>query len=245
MPEGGVGHYVGAGQIARSDHAECDAQVAGIVAYHEAKGYKRGGAYNEHACQHGGRWLHYLGPNQATGNTWANLNLHAVCAVIGDGDIPTPALLTAMRAAWDEAGAGQWITPHSHWFNTSCCGDPLRGWIAAGAPASARTPRIVEVPRMFIAVTRTIFGVAIAALLGPTGKVRDFPGVEGVYGIPQSAIDWKEGPGRDAVPYVFVEWGDYAALTAAVASQPSTTITPDQVEAIVVATLNKTKLGVG
>lgn len=140
MPEGGVGHYVGAGQIARADHAECDAQVAGIVAYHENHGYRVGGAYNEHACQHGGRWLHYLGPNQASGDTWANLNLHAVCAVIGDGDSPSDALKAAMRAAWDEAGGGQWITPHSHWFNTSCCGDPLRAWIAAGAlPPSAPT----------------------------------------------------------------------------------------------------------
>jgi hypothetical protein len=136
MVEGAVIHYVGSGQIARANHAECDTQVAGIVAYHERNGYRTGGAYNVHRCQHGGRWLHYLGPNQATGDTWANLHLHAICAVIGDADIPTTILLAALAEEIDMVpGARQSVTPHSNWFNTSCCGDPLRTWIAAGAQA--------------------------------------------------------------------------------------------------------------
>ena len=149
MVEGAVIHYVGSGQIARANHAECDTQVAGIVAYHERNGYRQGGAYNVHRCQHGGRWLHYLGPNQATGDTWANLHLHAICAVIGDGDEPSPILLASLAEEIDMIpGARQSVTPHSNWFNTSCCGDPLRAWIAAGALAPFSTPPEPEVPDM-------------------------------------------------------------------------------------------------
>jgi len=206
MVAGGVVHYVGSGQIARADHAECDAQVAGIVAYHERNGYKTGGAYNVHRCQHGGRWLHYLGPNQASGDTWANLNLHAICAVIGDGDEPSAALLTGIAEELDMVpGARQDVSPHSRWFNTSCCGDPLRAWVAAGAFAPDAIPTTGRIYDMFIAVGRTVFGVALGFLVTGGRVLRTFGGAEGLYGIPQTVIDWKSGDGRDAVPLVFVD----------------------------------------
>lgn len=160
MVAGSVIHYVGAGQIAKADHAECDAQVAGIVAYHERNGYRTGGAYNVHRCIHGGRWLHYLGPNQASGDDWANQNLHAICAVIGDGDDLTPALLEGL---YEEttlvAGGRNQITPHSEWFNTSCCGDLLRIWIAAGAQAPGTIPERPD--RMNPALFQTPEGVFV------------------------------------------------------------------------------------
>lgn len=208
MPEGGVGHYVGGGQIARADHAECDAQVAGIVAYHERNGYRRGGAYNEHVCIHGGRWLHYLGPNQASGNTWANLNLHAVCALIGSDDTPTPALLTAMRAAWDEAGGGAWITPHSYWFNTSCCGDPLRDWIAAGAPAPAG-PQPGPSRRRHNGMTVlwiNFNGVKAYLVGGDLTIIHGFTGAPGAFGIPQDAIDYVNATNCGMVQMTGEEW---------------------------------------
>jgi len=209
MPEGGVGHYVGAGQIARADHAECDAQVAGIVAYHERNGYRRGGAYNEHVCQHGGRWLHYTGPNQATGNTWANLNLHAVCAVIGSDDVPTPALLTAMRAAWDEAGGGGWITPHSYWFQTACCGDPLRAWIAAGAPApGGPAPGPTHRRHNGMTILWINFNSAVYAYLvaGDLTIIKGFDGPTGAYGFPQSALNFAQATNCGMVQMNGAEW---------------------------------------
>jgi len=133
---GSVFHY--AVVEPRDSHAECAEQVAGIIAYHERIGYKRGGAYNGHFCWHGESFISYLGWNQATGDTWANLNLHAWCYV---GTVDTPLTDVAAQAAYDltlvEPSGRDQIYPHSHFFNTSCCGDPLRAWIAAGALAPA------------------------------------------------------------------------------------------------------------
>lgn len=242
MPEGGVAHYVGSGQIARADHAECDAQVAGIVAYHERNGYKAGGAYNEHVCQHGGRWLHYLGPNQASGQTWANLNLHAVCAVIGDGDTPTLELLAAMRAAWDDAAAGQWVTPHSYWFNTSCCGDPLREWIAAGAVPPTPAPTL-EDEDMGILVADSTGAWWVVHASGWKYRVftQDVP-LLAISGLIQNQAphDWSSL----ALGDVLTRFKDVMTPAVVIGGQPGG-ITVAQVEAIVVGTLNRTTLGVG
>lgn len=116
------------------DHARCAIQVQRVITMHENMGYRVGGAYNGHFCQHGAYWISYLGPNQATGNTWANLNLHAWCYLATVG---TPVTKEAADAAYaltlvEPTGRDQ-IYPHSAFFATSCCGDPLREWIANGA----------------------------------------------------------------------------------------------------------------
>ena len=189
-----------------ADHARCEAQAAGVVAMHERMGYRQGGAYNGHFCQHGGRWISYLGPNQATGNTWANLNLHAWCYLATVG---TPVTREAQQAAYDltlvEPSGRDQIYPHSAFFATSCCGDPLREWIAAGALPPGGAPSTQEIHDMFIAVGKTVFGVPLAFLVSGGRVLRTFDGPEGAYGIPQSALDWRGQPGRDAVPYVLVD----------------------------------------
>lgn len=118
------------------NHELCSAQVAGLISFHENHGYKTGGAYNGHFCQHGGIWVSYWGPNQATGDTWANLNLNAWCWLGAPGYEPTPA---AYQAAYDltvsDPHGRDQIYPHSAFVATACCGDPLRDWIAAGALA--------------------------------------------------------------------------------------------------------------
>lgn len=58
---------------------------------------------------------------------------------------------------------------------------------------------------MHIVVGRTVFGVSLAFLASGGRVLKTFDGAEGAYGIPQSALDWKAGAGRDAVPYVFVD----------------------------------------
>ena len=116
------------------DHARCFEHRNRIIAMHESMGYRAGGAYNGHFCHHGEWWLSYTGPNAATGNTWANLNLHAWCYLATVGTPVTPA---AQQAAYEltlfEPTGRDQIYPHSAFFATSCCGDPLRDWIAAGA----------------------------------------------------------------------------------------------------------------
>lgn len=131
------------------DHARCEAQVAGIIAMHERMGYRRGGAYNGHFCIHGQSWVSYTGPNQATGDTWANLNLHAWCYL---GTVGTPVTAPAQQAAYDltllEPSGRDQIYPHSAFFPTSCCGDPLRDWIAGGAAPPAVSAPAEEVMDM-------------------------------------------------------------------------------------------------
>lgn len=137
---GTVFHYAVVAPMA--DHADCDAQVAGIVAYHERIGYKKGGAYNGHFCQHGGKWISYYGPNQATGDTWANLNLTAWCWLGSPDFTPSdPALQAAYDLTLVEPTGRDLIYPHSVFVQTACCGDPLRAWITAGAlPPSSPAP---------------------------------------------------------------------------------------------------------
>lgn len=132
---GTVFHY--AVVAARADHAECDAQRLGIIAYHERNGYKRGGAYNGHFCIHGGWWLAYTGPNQATGDTWANLNLEAWCYL---GTVDTPFTAEAQATAYELTLRNpRNVYSHHQFFNTACAG-PVRPWIAAGAPAPSSPP---------------------------------------------------------------------------------------------------------
>lgn len=133
------------------DHADCEAQKDRIIAMHERMGYRRGGAYNGHFCIHGQYWISYLGPNQATGNTWANMNLHAWCYL---GTVDTPVTPEAAQAAYDltlvEPTGRDQIYPHSAFFATACCGDPLREWINNGALPPNSDIKEEEVANMYI-----------------------------------------------------------------------------------------------
>jgi hypothetical protein len=135
------------------DHAQCEAQKDGIIAMHERMGYRKGGAYNGHFCIHGQYWISYLGPNQATGNNWANLNLHAWCYL---ATVDTPVTPAAAQAAYDltlvEPTGRDQIYPHSAFFATSCCGDPLREWINNGAlpPESENNQEDEKVANLYI-----------------------------------------------------------------------------------------------
>lgn len=62
-----------------------------------------------------------------------------------------------------------------------------------------------EMDDMVIAVGKTVFGVSLAFLASGGRVLKSFNGPEGAYGIPQDALDWKAGAGRDAVPYVYVD----------------------------------------
>jgi len=97
------------------------------------------------------------------------------------------------------------------------------------------SPTAQGVHDMVVAVGKTVYGAAIAFLLSGGRVLRPFTGPEGAYGIPTDALDWKAQPGRDAVPYVFV---DPETVTVLLAPWPSTTppepgsLTPEQHAAI-------------
>ena len=83
---------------------------------------------------------------------------------------------------------------HTDWW-------PREDWdqMVSGAPAKK------DMNDMVIAVGKTVFGVSVAFLTSGGRVLKTFDGAEGGYGIPQSALDWKAGAGRDAVPFVFVD----------------------------------------
>ena len=129
---------------ARSDHAQCDADWAGVIAQHAGQGYKPSPAYNWGACQHG---IRFEGRgwgirSAANGTAEANRDYWAIVALIAPGDAPSPELLDALAALIDEAPdlESRTVRPHSDFYATACCGDELRAWIASGAESPAAPP---------------------------------------------------------------------------------------------------------
>lgn len=188
------------------DHSRCHDQALGVIAMHERMGYRRGGAYNGHFCQHGGRWVSYLGPNQATGDTWANLNLHAWCYLATVGTPVTPA---AAQAAYDltlvEPTGRDQIYPHSAFYATSCCGDPLRDWIAAGALPPA--VRIKARRHNGMTIMWIDFQGIKAYLVGSDLTIiKGFDGPPGAYGFPQDALDFANQTSCGLVKMTGADW---------------------------------------
>lgn len=76
------------------------------------------------------------------------------------------------------------------------------------------SPEKKDMNDMVICVGKTVFGVSLAFLTSGGRVLKTFDGPEGAYGIPQSALDWKAGAGRDAVPVVFVDPEQVGVLAA-------------------------------
>lgn len=247
--EGSVIHHVGAGKIGRDDHAECAAQVEGIRQYHKSHGY-RDIAYCWLACQHGGRFEgRGWGPNAATGNTWANQNLNAICALIGD-EAPTDLLLQALYDLTVDAPNGRKsITSHSDWYPTSCCGDHLRAWVAVGAlPPGGQVPSgggttpsetVLEADMIYVANGRAL------AMQGPI-IVGDWSGDLNQFGIPKGAQEFS----ANQIPIRFVHelvlaklvLADEAAIIVPTGGSGGG-LTEAQVRNVVRSELNATRLG--
>ena len=92
---------------------------------------------------------------------------------------------------------------HTDWW-------PREDWdqMVSGSPATK------DMDDMVIAVGKTVFGVPLAFLTSGGRVLKTFDGAEGAYGIPQSALDWKAGAGRDAVPFIFVDPEQVGVLAA-------------------------------
>jgi peptidoglycan hydrolase-like protein with peptidoglycan-binding domain len=131
-------HYT-AGQRAATRAAGV-AQVRGIQAFH--MGPQRGWAdigysflVDDEGNIYEGRGWGVAGGHTANWNSKS----HAVCAILNDGQQPTPAMLAALRFVHDEHdqkyGKG-FHRSHRDVNPTSCPGDILHGWMQAGMPVA-------------------------------------------------------------------------------------------------------------
>ncbi|GAA2618685.1 peptidoglycan-binding domain-containing protein [Actinomadura fulvescens] len=143
---GGVAvHYEGGGRLTGKPHSTCAPRVRSIESFHvNGRGWQ-GIAYNLLVCEHGyvfeGRGLGRR--SAAQGSNTGNQNYYAVCALIGDKDPASGALLNGIRDAIDylrSKGAGRAIKPHRAFVSTSCPGSALNGWVSKGAPRPGGKP---------------------------------------------------------------------------------------------------------
>lgn len=136
---GGVAiHHVGKGLVARSDHADCAAQVRGIQSYHMGKDWADI-AYTYLVCVHDyifvGRGKNVR--TAANGSNSGNQNWYAVCGLVGDEDTLGEKLIDAYKSAIVDlrtsGGAGRGITGHRDHVSTTCPGDELYQMVNDGA----------------------------------------------------------------------------------------------------------------
>ena len=139
---GCIGHWEVAAP--RLDHADCQAQVDGVRAYHLSIGYNDV-AYNFLFCDHGGvfagrGWDRVSAANGAVPGDWANQGYYAFCWLGGPGYVPTRQAYQAFDALVAEArrrGAGPEVHPHWWVVPTQCCGPDLGAHIEQGLVGGA------------------------------------------------------------------------------------------------------------
>jgi hypothetical protein len=140
--EGMFTHYTAGPRAAT--RAAGVAQVRGIQAFH--MGPQRGWAdigysflVDDEGNIYEGRGWGVAGGHTANWNSRS----HAVCAILGDGQQPTPQMLAALRFVHDEHdrryGKG-FHRSHRDVNPTSCPGDILHGWMQAGMPVAGGPP---------------------------------------------------------------------------------------------------------
>lgn len=145
-PEGVTAHYGGDSPwrsgVGAADHARCPSIVRSWHDYHLSKGWS-GLAYSAVVCPHGiiyqGRWIDRR--TAANGTNAGNQRSYAVCYLAGDADEVTPEAKRAFHIAAALLRSHlRWR--HQDWKSTSCPGQPIMRWSAAGwpLPAGPTTP---------------------------------------------------------------------------------------------------------
>lgn len=157
-------HYEAAEEA--DNHALCDDKVRGIQSYHMLTRRWADIAYNYIVCGHGylyeGRSWSYRGA--ANGNLEANIAYPSVC-LLADDDPDEAEFTAAAQYAFrwlywrcrekfgDDAAE---FRPHSDFRATSCPGNEVRRWLAAGGH---RTP-IVVVRKHVVAAGESLWSIA-------------------------------------------------------------------------------------
>ena len=139
--EGMFTHYTAGPRAAT--RAAGVAQVRGIQAFHQnSRGWADIGysfLVDDEGNVYEGRGWGVAGGHT---NGW-NSKSHAVCAILNDGQQPTPQMLAALRFVHDEHdrkyGKG-FHRSHRDVNPTSCPGDILHRWMQAGMPVDGATP---------------------------------------------------------------------------------------------------------
>jgi hypothetical protein len=176
--EGMFTHYTGGPRAA--NRAAGVAQVKGIQRFHmDTRGWADIGysflVDDEGNIYEGRGW------GVAGGHTegW-NSRSHAVCAILNDGQQPTPQMLAALRFVHDEHdrryGNG-FHRSHRDVNSTSCPGNILHGWMQAGMPVAggAPTPPPPATPAVTpeqAAAFRRLVAAILDRDLGPVGTLR-------------------------------------------------------------------------
>jgi hypothetical protein len=150
-PEGTTLHWEGP-KMGSRPHAQCAALVRSIQAFH--MGPQRGWsdiAYSLLVCEHGyvfvgrGRGI----GSAANGTTDANRRRYAICALVGQGDPITPALIQGIKDAhalcvsW---GAKNAMNGHRDWIATTCPGQWLYEQVRKGAFLKVGVTRVIAKP---------------------------------------------------------------------------------------------------
>lgn len=132
-------HYVGAGNVARSDHGSCAAQVRGIQNHHMDTNGWSDIAYSHLVCQHD---YIFVGRGNrvrtaANGTSSGNQNWYAVCALVGSADSLSSGLINAIKSAISSlrsgGGAANGINGHRDHLATSCPGELLYAKVRDGS----------------------------------------------------------------------------------------------------------------
>ncbi|MCT2584473.1 peptidoglycan recognition protein family protein [Actinophytocola gossypii] len=161
-------HYVGAGNVARPNHADCAAQVRGIQNYHMDTNGWSDIAYTHMVCQHDYIFV-ARGPHvrtAANGTTSGNQNWYAVCALVGAADSLTEGLTTAIKSAISSLRSGgnaaDPINGHRDHLATSCPGDPLYAKVQDGSLNPDGTPGPPPWPGVYFTYPPTFHHPAVA-----------------------------------------------------------------------------------
>lgn len=123
---------------ATTDHARCATILRAWQAFHvEGRGWADL-AYSSAVCPHGHRY-EGRGPDRRSAANGTNAGNTRSCATVYIAGGDDPVTDGAKRAFHDEAQrfgvALRWN--HADWKATSCAGDPIRAWQAAGFPLPA------------------------------------------------------------------------------------------------------------
>lgn len=203
-PKGVAIHWEGP-KIGSREHSACPDLVRSIQDFHQRVRGWSDVAYNFMVCEHGyvfeGRGA-YRG-SAANGSTQANLDYHAICALVGQGD-PIPDLLLQgikeARQVCIDAGVGNEVVGHRDLFNTSCPGPDLYEHVQKGTFAGPIAKTVAAVKKAVVKVVtakptptlrRGSTGAHVKAL--QAGLNRAFPAYSHL------AVDGQYGPATEVV----------------------------------------------
>lgn len=167
-------------------HAQCDDKVRTIQAFHMGTRGWNDIAYSAVVCPHGHV---YEGRGRgartgANGTNTGNDSAYAVCALVGEGDPITDALLDGIATAVAWLGCTR-TNAHRDWKPTACPGDVLAGhahngrFLAAPTPTPTPQPPEDDMPTAaeIAEALRPIVREEVGRAIGWTRAVAESPGV--------------------------------------------------------------------